>query len=169
MHIEQLKDFDARQLEEIRCLMQALSDHCTLSESQLKETIGHSLLYVLKDKERTVGMATLCLYHTPSGCKGCIEDVVILPEYQGKGLGKQLLQHVLDEAKLHAPLTIYLFPTISQDKRKVREANYIFYLELICICFVFSFIFCSWLLHLIMLMTIPNTINIYTFTPQSLE
>ena len=108
MHIEQLKDFDARQLEEIRCLMQALSDHCTLSESQLKETIGHSLLYVLKDKERTVGMATLCLYHTPSGCKGCIEDVVILPEYQGKGLGKQLLQHVLDEAKLHAPLTIYL-------------------------------------------------------------
>lgn len=108
MHIEQLKDFDARQLEEIRCLMQALSDHCTLSESQLKETIGHSLLYVLKDKERTVGMATLCLYHAPSGCKGCIEDVVILPEYQGKGLGKQLLQHVLDEAKLHAPLTIYL-------------------------------------------------------------
>lgn len=108
MHIEQLKDFDARQLEEIRCLMQALSDHCTLSESQLKETIGHSLLYVLKDKERTVGMATLCLYHAPSGCKGSIEDVVILPEYQGKGLGKQLLQHVLDEAKLHAPLTIYL-------------------------------------------------------------
>ena len=108
MHIEQLKDFDVRQLEEIRCLMQALSDHCTLSESQLKETIGHSLLYVLKDKERTVGMATLCLYHAPSGCKGCIEDVVILPEYQGKGLGKQLLQHVLDEAKLHAPLTIYL-------------------------------------------------------------
>ena len=108
MHIEQLKDFDARQLEEIRCLMQALSNHCTLSESQLKETIGHSLLYVLKDKEHTVGMATLCLYHAPSGCKGCIEDVVILPEYQGKGLGKQLLQHVLDEAKLHAPLTIYL-------------------------------------------------------------
>lgn len=108
MHIEQLKDFDARQLEEIRCLMQVLSNHCTLSESQLKETIGHSLLYVLKDKERTVGMATLCLYHAPSGCKGCIEDVVILPEYQGKGLGKQLLQHVLDEAKLHAPLTIYL-------------------------------------------------------------
>ena len=108
MQIEQLKDFDARQLEEIRCLMQALSDHCTLSESQLKETIGHSLLYVLKDKERTVGMVTLCLYHAPSGCKGCIEDVVILPEYQGKGLGKQLLQHVLDEAKLHAPLTIYL-------------------------------------------------------------
>ena len=108
MHIEQLKDFDARQLEEIRCLMQALSDHCTLSESQLKETIGHSLLYVLKDKERTVGMATLCLYHAPSGCKGCIEDVVILPEYRGKDLGKQLLQHVLDEAKLHAPLTIYL-------------------------------------------------------------
>lgn len=108
MHIEQLKDFDARQLEEIRCLMQALSDHCTLSESQLKETISHSLLYVLKDKERTVGMVTLCLYHAPSGCKGCIEDVVILPEYQGKGLGKQLLQHVLDEAKLHTPLTIYL-------------------------------------------------------------
>lgn len=108
MQIEQLKDFDARQLEEIRCLMQALSDHCTLSESQLKETIVHSHLYVLKDKERTVGMATLCLYHAPSGCKGCIEDVVILPEYQGKGLGKQLLQHVLDEAKLHATLTIYL-------------------------------------------------------------
>ena len=121
MHIEQLKDFDARQLEEIRCLMQALSDHCTLSESQLKETIGHSLLYVLKDKERTVGMATLCLYHAPSGCKGCIEDVVILPEYQGKGLGKQLLQHVLDEAKLHAPLTIYL---TSRPQRIVANSLY---------------------------------------------
>ena len=121
MQIEPLKDFDARQLEEIRCLMQALSDHCTLSESQLKETIGHSLLYVLKDKERTVGMATLCLYHAPSGCKGCIEDVVILPEYQGKGLGKQLLQHVLDEAKLHAPLTIYL---TSRPQRIVANSLY---------------------------------------------
>lgn len=108
MQIEQLKDFDARQLEEIRCLMQALSDHCTLSESQLKETISHSHLYVLKDQEHLVGMASLCIYHAPSGCKGSIEDVVILPEYQGKGLGKQLLQHVLDEAKLYAPLTIYL-------------------------------------------------------------
>lgn len=121
MHIERLQNFDARQLEELKHLMCILSDHCILSESQLKETISHSHLYVLKDEERTVGMATLCLYHAPSGCKGCIEDVVILPEYQGKGLGKKLLQHVLEEAQNYAPLTLYL---TSRPQRLAANALY---------------------------------------------
>lgn len=121
MKIEQLSSLNQTQLEELKVLCAVLSDHCTISASQLEETLRNSYLYVLEDEGKIVGMATLCLYHAPSGRKGSIEDVVILPEYQGRGLGRKLMEYVLESAKCHAPLTVYL---TSRPQRKVANILY---------------------------------------------
>lgn len=50
-----------------------------------------------------------------------IEDVVVAPEYQGKGLGKMLMQHAMDTAQI---LGCYKLVLSSNIKRKNAHAFY---------------------------------------------
>lgn len=121
MQIGQLLSYDRDEYKDIKALMAALSEHNTLSESQLEDAIRQSHLYVLRDGKRIVGMATLCPYYSPSGSKGSIEDVVVLPEYQGCGLGRSLMQHVLKEAEQLGIARLYL---TSRPQRIAANALY---------------------------------------------
>ncbi|MDF2944299.1 MAG: GCN5-related N-acetyltransferase [Herbinix sp.] len=49
-------------------------------------------LVVAKEEDKTIGMARVI---TDGGCVALILDVVVLPEYQGKGIGKTILQMIL--------------------------------------------------------------------------
>lgn len=46
-----------------------------------------------------VGSATLALSHTPTGCHGWIEDVVVDREARGQGLGRALTEALLEKAR----------------------------------------------------------------------
>ena len=46
-----------------------------------------------------VGMTTLCLRHPLSGVKGTTEDVVVSKDHQGKGIGRMLMQKLIETAR----------------------------------------------------------------------
>lgn len=49
---------------------------------------------LLADQE-IAGMLTVGIYHSPTGGKAWIEDVVVDEKYRGQGLSKQLVTHAV--------------------------------------------------------------------------
>lgn len=86
--------------------VQSLVDQLTptpmiIGEEQLRAVIDHpdSHLYLLQQAERIVGMLTLGIYHSPTGSKAWIEDVVVDDSCRGKGYGKRLVEYAIAEAR----------------------------------------------------------------------
>ena len=57
-----------------------------------------TFLFVYRQQQQIVGMATLTRYQVISGYKGWIEDVVVDRDHRGKGIGKKLMQAILEKA-----------------------------------------------------------------------
>ena len=91
-------------------LMHQLNPELVVTEEMVHRTIlsPDSHLYVMRDGARAIGCATLGVFHSPTGRKASIEDVVVLDEYRGQGLGKQLLLHLIEEAGKLAPIKVQL-------------------------------------------------------------
>lgn len=87
-----------------------LSDRVNFTQTDLMLVLKDSNchLYVILDGERIVGCATLCVFHSPTGTKGSIEDVVVSSAYRGQHLGKRLMEYVLEQAKKFAPIELHL-------------------------------------------------------------
>jgi GNAT superfamily N-acetyltransferase len=75
-------------------------------------------IHVARDGGRVVAMASL-LYSISTaegGLAASFEDLVVLPGYRGKGVGKALLQHVIAEARKQGVLRLTLL-TDRQNER----------------------------------------------------
>ena len=72
-----------------------------LSEQTLRAVLDDSAsrLYLLEEEGRVVGMLTLGIYHSPTGSKGWIEDVVVDDACRGRGYGRMLVAHAIEEAR----------------------------------------------------------------------
>ena len=86
--------------------LQQLTDQLTpqpmiLDEEVIRELIAspHSHLYVAIEAEEVAGMLTLGCYHSPTGRKAWIEDVVVDAAYRDRGIGAELVRHAIDEAR----------------------------------------------------------------------
>ena len=115
MEIQELQTYTQAQFEDLKQLMSELSDRVNFTETDLMEVLKDSNchLYVIHDGEgRIIGCATLCVFHSPTGTKGSIEDVVVSSAYRGQHLGKQLMEYVLEQAKAYAPMDSTGSPTI---------------------------------------------------------
>ena len=110
MEIQELQNYTQAQFEDLKQLMSELSDRVNFTQTDLilvlKDSNCH--LYVILDSERIVGCATLCVFHSPTGTKASIEDVVVSSAYRGQHLGKQLMEYVLEQAKAYAPIELHL-------------------------------------------------------------
>ena len=62
-----------------------------------------------KDKDEIIGIALMCNYNVISGKKGWIEDVVVNSEYRGKGIGRKLMNKLLEVGKEKELSEILLF------------------------------------------------------------
>ncbi|HEK9102553.1 GNAT family N-acetyltransferase [Bacillus pfraonensis] len=66
------------------------------SEEQIHSYLNRGLIYVAKEEEKIVGIYVL-LETRPQTME--IMNIAILEELQGKGIGKQLVQHAIQIAK----------------------------------------------------------------------
>lgn len=114
MEIQKLHNYTQAQFEDLKQLMSELSDRVNFTQTDLmlvlKDTNCH--LYVILESERIIGCATLCVFHSPTGTKASIEDVVVSSAYRGQHLGKQLMEYVLEQAKAYATMDSTGSPTI---------------------------------------------------------
>lgn len=88
-----------QRLEEL--LNQLTPQPSLLSEQTLRAVLDDSAsrLYLLEEEGHVVGMLTLGIYHSPTGSKGWIEDVVVVDACRGRGYGRQLVAHAIEEAR----------------------------------------------------------------------
>ncbi|MEP0304625.1 MAG: GNAT family N-acetyltransferase, partial [Maribacter dokdonensis] len=64
---------------------------------------------VCLDKEKLVGIAMMAKYKVVSGHKGMIEDVVVSSQYRGQGIGRKLMEKLLEHAKQEKLSPVLLF------------------------------------------------------------
>lgn len=75
--------------------------HVMYADEAFRHTLAsaNSHLFFLLDDKAVAGMLTVGIYHSPTGGKAWIEDVVIDEAYRGKGLSKMLVRHAIDFVK----------------------------------------------------------------------
>ena len=91
-------------------LMGELSTRCTCTDESLRNVIADpaSHLFCVMEGQRVVACATLCLFHSPTGTKGSVEDVVVAADCRGRHLGRQLMEHLMNVASADAPIELHL-------------------------------------------------------------
>lgn len=61
---------------------------------------GTHFFAAVGDDGHVVGCATLCVFDTPTGRKASVEDVVVNPACRGQHIGRKLIEHIIDFARL---------------------------------------------------------------------
>ena len=84
-----------------RFLDQLTTNPMTLTEEMFRQLLAspNSHLFFLMKDEQTAGMLTVGIYHSPTGGKAWIEDVVVDETFRGQGLSKLLITHAIEFTK----------------------------------------------------------------------
>lgn len=64
---------------------------------------------ICMDEDKLVGIAMMAKYKVVSGHKGMIEDVVVSSDYRGQGIGRKLMEKLLEQAESSKLDDILLF------------------------------------------------------------
>ena len=113
------------QIADLLGLMKELNAELNVTAQQQQRSVaapGTRIFIAENDAKQIVGCATLCVYESPTGRKASVEDVVVLSAYRGQGIGRTLLQRIIDFAgsKL-SPIDLHL---TSNPSRKEANALY---------------------------------------------
>ena len=96
--IVEVKDFIPAYTDAVQKLLEQLTNRpVKLTGTTLRKIISQEnthLFFLLADQE-IAGMLTVGIYHSPTGGKAWIEDVVVDEKYRGQGLSKQLVTHAV--------------------------------------------------------------------------
>lgn len=81
-----------------RFLDQLTTNPMTLTEEMFRRLLvsENSHLFFLMKDEQIAGMLTVGIYHSPTGGKAWIEDVVVDETFRGQGLSKLLVAHAIE-------------------------------------------------------------------------
>ena len=101
-HIIEVNTYSLEYQEAMQSFLDQLTSHpMTLTEPmfrQLLESANSHLFFLMKD-EQIAGMLTVGIYHSPTGGKAWIEDVVVDETFRGQGLSKLLVAHAIEFVK----------------------------------------------------------------------
>ena len=116
MRILEICTLTDSQIADLLGLMKELNPEIPVTPEMMRRTVGAPGTRLFAAEEATedgtrriVGCATLCVYDSPTGRKASIEDVVVTAAYRGQGLGRALMQRIIDFAgsKL-SPIDLHL-------------------------------------------------------------
>ena len=101
-HIIEVNTYSLQYQEAMQRFLDQLTSHpMTLTEPmfrQLLESANSHLFFLMKDAQ-IAGMLTVGIYHSPTGGKAWIEDVVVDETFRGQGLSKLLVAHAIEFVK----------------------------------------------------------------------
>ncbi len=128
VYIEQLlrSNVSPQDAEDISNLSQHMyGEKVQVLWAELVQTVGSKYVYVARknsdgDRHPIVGMATVSVsYLAMGGSEAFVEEVVVFPDFQHQGIGKKLMQQVIDTAKLHGVEEVWL--TSAEHRRKAHN------------------------------------------------
>ena len=98
--MEELHTYTSSDFADLASLMQELSGNIVFSCDSLDSMLANpnSHLFVIREEDRIVACASLCIFHQPFSTDATIESVVVSSKMRGKGLGRKLMEHLLEEA-----------------------------------------------------------------------
>lgn len=112
MRIAELTSLSDAQVSDILALMRELDPEIAVTSALLKrafESAGTHFFAALEDDGHVMGCATLCIFDSPTGRKASVEDVVVSSSCRGRGIGRQLVETIIDYARCElAPVEIHL-------------------------------------------------------------
>lgn len=137
MEVVELTSFSEKDLLDIDDLMHQLSTTSFCNDEKLQKVMedADSHLYVIRKVQDVsdvsgvskglsgciVATATLCVSHTPEFTLGGVEAVVVDSDCRGQGLARQLMEHILTEAKRFGCVKLHL---TSNPRRVAANALY---------------------------------------------
>jgi GNAT superfamily N-acetyltransferase len=115
--IEQLQNADERIVADINELYGFLSesrDGRRATRTSLEDSLNNGFIFVARDDEKIIGMASLFLIRKPKGYSATVEDVVVNESYRGQGTGERLMRAVIECAKTNHVHSLHLTSRFSR-------------------------------------------------------
>ena len=123
MMVEELLSYTPSDIDELNNLMHELSPTSFCDDEILKNVLSdvNSHAYVIRDEGQIIAAGTLCVMHNLEFTIASIESVVVSSKYRGYGYGRELIQHMINEAKRIKVHSIHL---TSNPKRETANLLY---------------------------------------------
>lgn len=121
--MHELHTYTDTDFTDLASLMQELSSNIIFTRESLDRMLAdpNSHLYVIREEDRIVACACLCIFQQPFSTDATIESVVVSSKMRGKGLGQQLMEHLIEEA---ARMKVDCIHLTSNPKRVAANALY---------------------------------------------
>ncbi|MDO1511192.1 GNAT family N-acetyltransferase [Maribacter confluentis] len=104
---EQVNTDLQQQLSQLYLELKAELDQLDLNS--IFSAYGTTDIVICMDNNELIGIAMMAKYKVISGHKGMIEDVVVAKTHRGKGIGRKLMEKLLDHAKSEQLNDVLLF------------------------------------------------------------
>ena len=108
--VEELNTYSSQDLTDLDVLMHELSatSYCNkeILDRVMKDENSHA--YVIREDGHIVGAGALCIMHTLEFTIAGVESVVVSSKCRERGYGKELMEHIIVEAKRHGARSIHL-------------------------------------------------------------
>ena len=99
--VNHIDEIDITTINHLLCELTGREYAITTDDLQKMLDDRNSQLFIATADNKTIGMASLGTYLAPTGHKAWIEDVVVLPQMQGQGIGRKLIEHIIDFVNHH--------------------------------------------------------------------
>jgi ribosomal protein S18 acetylase RimI-like enzyme len=88
-----IRPLEARDHEHVQALLKVLSEDALVSSDDAPT-------YVAEIGDQVVGMVTLCVFTTLTGSKAYLDHLVVAPDFRRRGVGRALVEHAIDQARV---------------------------------------------------------------------
>lgn len=87
-----VRPWEPRDRDAVARLLRLLAEHAVVRSATAPT-------FVAEADGRVVGMVTICVFTTLTGTKAYLDHLVVDADWRGRGIGRRLVQHAIDQAR----------------------------------------------------------------------